>query len=81
MMLVSDSVSDEGVKSLLWLEQLESLVLYSDRITDACLASIRRMTSLRIVDFQGSCRVTRAAFEAAVGSLPRIEDSWSPAPP
>jgi hypothetical protein len=81
VVLMSDGVSDEGVKSLLWLEQLESLVLYSDRITNACLATIRRMSSLRTVDFQGSSRVTRAAFEATVGSLPRIEDSWSPEPP
>lgn len=79
--LMSGDVSDEGVKNLLWLEQLECLVLYSDRITNACLKSIQQMSSLRSVDLQGSPHVTRAAFEAAVLSLPRIEAYWAPGPP
>ncbi|APR82643.1 Hypothetical protein A7982_07992 [Minicystis rosea] len=79
--LVGSNVSDRGMKHLLWLDQLECLVLYSDRLTDACLASIRQMSSLRSLDMQGSPHVSRSAFEEVVRSLPLLETSYAPESP
>jgi hypothetical protein len=75
---ISAPISDEGVRHLLLLPTLETLVLYSDRVTDECLESIRRMQSLRQVDFQCSNGVSRAAFEEAIQSLDPVPESWPP---
>ncbi|CAN97886.1 hypothetical protein predicted by Glimmer/Critica [Sorangium cellulosum So ce56] len=79
--LMGGDVSDRGLKHLLWLKQLECLVLYSNQLTDACLETIRQMPSLRTLDMQDSRRVSRSAFEDAVRSLPQIETSYAPLPP
>lgn len=79
--LLNSNVSDQGLKHLLWLDRIECLVLYSDRLTDACLESIRQMSSLRTLDMQGSPNVSCSAFEEAALSLPRIESSYAPDPP
>ncbi|WP_437295321.1 hypothetical protein [Sorangium sp. So ce426] len=79
--VLNGNVSDQGMKHLLWLDRIESLVLYSERLTDACLESIRQMSSLRTLDMQGSLNVSRSAFEEAVLSLPQIEALYAPEPP
>jgi hypothetical protein len=78
--LFGSNVSNGGLKHLLWLDRIESLVLYSERLTDACLESIRQMPSLRTLDMQGCPHVSCSAFEKAVLSLPRIEASYAPDP-
>lgn len=75
---ISANITDEGVRHLLLVPALEALVVYSPRVTNECLKYLRRMKSLRMVDFQASPGVSRSAFNDVVRSMTPIPQSWPP---
>jgi hypothetical protein len=75
---IHSDVSDCGISHIRHLHDLEWLVLYSGRVTDACLQTVSELESLRMLDMQGSHRVSPEAFSAAVGRMPKLERSWPP---
>jgi hypothetical protein len=75
---IHSQVSDHAVTHLRHLEALESLVLYSDRVTDACLQTVAELGSLRSLDMLRSRGVSPSAFAAAALRMPKLEDAYPP---
>jgi hypothetical protein len=75
---IHSDVSDFGISHIRHLRNLEWLVLYSSRVTDACLGPISELASLRLLDMQGSHRVSPEAFTTAADRMPKLEGSWPP---
>jgi len=74
------NVGDEAVQHATHLHAIDSLDVYSEKVTDACLEHVRRLVTLRSIDFQGSPNVSAAAFREAVAALPRVVEVYPPPP-
>jgi hypothetical protein len=74
--IVSDRITDAGVKHLLALRNLTHLLLYSSQVTDACLGTIRQLRSLVSLDIQAAANVSRQATLATVEAMPWLRDAW-----
>src|SRR5689334_15324369 len=71
-------VGDDALKYATHLHSIDCLVVYSENVTDGCLKHVRQLVTLRSIDFQGSPRVSPAAFEEAVAALPRLVNVYPP---
>lgn len=71
-------VGNDAIKYAAHCTQLEELIVYSKKVTDACLIHIPPLTSLRIIDFQGSPNISPSAFAEVVDSLPDVVDVYPP---
>jgi hypothetical protein len=69
-------VGDEALRHATRLHSIDCLVVYSDKVTDACLEHVRRLLTLRSLDFQGSPNVSTTAFGETVAALPKIIDVY-----
>lgn len=77
---IHSHISDRGVEHIRHLKSLETFLVYSDRVTDACLPAVAELRTLRMLDMQASPHVSPAAFAAVASRLPKLQDSWSPRP-
>jgi hypothetical protein len=73
-------VGDDAIKHATHLHSIDCLVVYSDKVTDACLKYVRQLVTLRSIDFQGAPKVTPTAFGEAVAALPWLVDVYPPHP-
>ncbi|MFO1020281.1 MAG: hypothetical protein U0903_06245 [Planctomycetales bacterium] len=71
-------VGDEALSHVVYLQSLTCLVVYSPHITDACLQYVKRLTSLKALDFKASPQITQKAFAETFSSLPNIVDAYPP---
>jgi hypothetical protein len=71
-------VGDDALKHLSHLHSIDCLVVYSEKVTDACLESVRRLVTLRSIDFQSSPNVSPTAFGEAVAALPKVVNIYPP---
>ena len=76
--IMTDSIGDVGLGYLSFLSAIESLTVYSIRITDVCLESISKMKTLRTLDLQGSPNVSQDAYYSLIARLPLIEQPYPP---
>jgi hypothetical protein len=76
--ITSSRITDQGVRHLCHLTNLRRLVLYSRRVTSACLADVLRLQSLEALDLQMAPWVSRSAFSAVAARLPRLVDVYPP---
>ena len=71
-------VGDDAIRHATHLHSIDWLVVYSEKVTDACLKYVRQLVTLRSIDFQGSPTVSPTAFGEAVAVLPRLVDVYPP---
>jgi hypothetical protein len=76
--ILSSRITNRGIGHLCHLTHLKNLILYSRRLTNACLKDIVRLKSLEILDLQMSPWVSRSAFLAAAAKLPLLTESFAP---
>lgn len=74
------NIGDEALRHVTHLHSIEGLGVYSEKVTDACLEHVRRLVTLRSIDFQGASNVSTAAFREAVAALPRVVEVYPPRP-
>jgi hypothetical protein len=72
------NVGDGAIKHITYLHSIDCLVVYSKKVTDACLEHVRQLVTLRSIDFQGAPNVSPVAFAEAVAALPRIVNVYPP---
>ena len=63
------NVGDGAIKYATYLHSIDCLVVYSEKVTDACLEYVRQLVTLRSIDFQGSPNVSTVAFAEVVAAL------------
>ncbi len=78
---IFSDVSDQGIAHLRQIKALDRLVVYSERVTSACLSTVAELTTLRLLDMQASPHVSPIAFAAVASRLPKLQDSWPPLSP
>jgi hypothetical protein len=75
---IHSNISDRGVEHIRHLKSLETLLIYSTKVTDACLPTVAKLMNLRMLDMQLSPQVSLKAFAAVASRLPKLHDSWPP---
>ena len=80
MLKLHCNVSDAAVRHVLQLKAPELLLVYSSRVTDQCLETISKLSTLRYLDMQRAGNVSPTLFNAVVHGLPRMLESWPPRP-
>lgn len=78
--LLSDRITDEGIKHVRDLECLENLEVYSSKVTAKCLNYIGHIEGLKRLDMQGARGVPPSAFVAVAAQLPALVHSFAPKP-
>jgi hypothetical protein len=73
-------VGDDAIKHATHLHSINCLVVYSEKVTDACLKYVLQLVTLRSIDFQGSPKVNATAFGKTVAALPWLVDVYPPHP-
>ncbi len=76
--ILTDKITDTGIRHLSCLSAPESICVYSRSVTDRCLDYFSGLKTLKALDFQRSPNVSRDAYFSVISTLPLIESPYPP---